>query len=72
MKKNAKILKFNVNKLKTMKELQGAQIALLQDITSGAVTVAESRPIYKGLNALVKRWYELMKEASTPSGHPRA
>jgi len=55
MKKNAKILKFNVKKLKTIEELQGAQIALLHDITSGAATVAESQSIYKELNALVKQ-----------------
>ncbi|HMF48174.1 MAG TPA: hypothetical protein VK603_05995 [Candidatus Saccharimonadales bacterium] len=42
MKKDAQIKKFNVKKLKTMKELGDAQMALIHDITSGAMTLRES------------------------------
>ena len=50
MKENARILEFDVKKLETMSELNAAQLALLQDIASGAVTVPESQPIQKELD----------------------
>ena len=67
MKKDAQIQKFDVKKLKTMKELGDAQMALIHDITSGAMTLGESRPIQKELNALQRRWQKQVNEARTPA-----
>ena len=67
MNRNAHILKFDVKKLKTMAELGSAQLALLQDISSGAVTNAEWRPIQKELNTLQQQWQKQSHEARTPA-----
>ena len=66
MKKNALILKFDVKKLKTMKELAAAQIALIQEIKSGALPEREWRPIQLELNALQKKWQNQVLQARTP------
>ena len=50
VKENARILKFDVKKLRTTNELSAAQQALLQDIISGAVTISESQLIQKELD----------------------
>ena len=42
----------DVKKLKTMSDLSAAQQALLDDIASRELTVAEGRPIQKELSAL--------------------
>ncbi len=67
MKKDARFQKFNVKKLKTMKELGDAQMALINDITSGAMTLRESRPIQKELNALQRKWQKQLNEARMPA-----
>ena len=51
MKDTAKILAFIGMEIKTVRDLSGAQLALLHDITSGAVTPAESRLVQEYLNA---------------------
>ena len=66
MKKKDARIPFDVKKLKTMKELADAQLALIQEIKSGALTVAESRPIQKELNALQRKWQNQVHEARTP------
>jgi hypothetical protein len=57
----------DVKKLKTMTELPVAQLALLQEIRSGALTNAEWRPIQNELNALQKKWKKQVNEARTPA-----
>jgi hypothetical protein len=47
LKTNASIPQFAVKELKTMNDLAAAQLALLQDLNSGAVTEAEWRVIQK-------------------------
>ena len=56
----------DVKKLKTMSELSAAQQALLDDIASRELTVAEGRPIQKELSALQRKWQKQTNEARTP------
>ncbi len=56
----------DVKKLKTMSELSAAQQALLDDIASRELTVAEGRPIQKELSALQRKWQKQANEARTP------
>ena len=65
MKSNARILKFDVRELKTMAELRDAQLALLQDLNSGAVTDREWRPIQTEINALQRKWHKQLHAART-------
>jgi hypothetical protein len=65
LKENARILQFNVKELKTMNDLAAAQLALLQDLNSEAVTEAEWRVVQKDLNTLQKKWQKQSHDART-------
>jgi hypothetical protein len=62
---NARIPQFAVKELKTMNDLAAAQLALLQDLNSGAVTEAEWRVIQKDLNTFQKKWQKQSHNART-------
>jgi hypothetical protein len=51
MKDTAEILAFKGKELKTVQDLQAAQLALFHDIASGAVTPVESRLVQEDLSA---------------------
>ena len=72
MKDTAEILAFKGKEIKTVRDLQAAQLALFHDIASGAVTPAESRPVQKELSARLRSFEASLKAATAaevPSNH---
>jgi len=68
IKDTAKILPFIGKQLKTVQDLQAAQLALLQDITSGAVTPAESQLVQIVLSARLSEFEASLKVATAARG----
>ena len=66
MKDTAEILAFKGKELKTVQDLQAAQLALFHDITSGAVTPVESRLVQEDLSARLWEFEAGLKAARTP------
>ena len=71
MKDTAEILAFKGKELKTVWDLSAAQLALFHDITSGAVTSAESRLVQEHLSARLSEFEASLKaaRAEVPSNH---
>jgi len=63
MRDTAEILAFKGKEIKTVRDLSGAQLALLHDITSGAVTPAESRLVQEELSARLWEFEASLKAA---------
>jgi len=55
MKRSAKILKFKGKKLKTVKEVRAALIAIREDVECGDATIAEAMSIKKEIQILVRK-----------------
>jgi len=68
MKDAAEILAFKGKEIKTVRDLQAAQLALFHDIASGAVTPAESRPVQKELSARLRDFEASLKAATAARG----
>jgi len=68
MKDTAEILAFKGKELKTVLDLQSAQLALFHDITSGAVTPAESRAVQEELSARLRNFEASLKAATAARG----
>jgi hypothetical protein len=56
MQQTAKILKFKGKTLKTLKDVQVAELAVLADLKSGAVTAMEAREIHVQLIAMLQQF----------------
>jgi hypothetical protein len=56
MQQTAKILKFKGETLKTLKDVQAAELAVLADLKSGAVTAMEAREIHVQLIAMLQQF----------------
>jgi len=56
MQQTAKILKFKGKTLKTLKDVQAAELAVLADLKSGAVTAMEAREIHVQLIAMLQQF----------------
>ena len=61
MRDTAEILAFKRKEIKTVRDLSGAQLALLHDITSGAVTPAESQLVQIVLSARLSEFEASLK-----------
>ena len=68
MKETAEILAFKGKEIKTVRDLSGAQLALFHDITSGAVTSAESRAVQNELSARLRDFEASLKAATAARG----
>ena len=68
MKDTAKILAFKGKEIKTVQDLQAAQLALFHDITSGAVTPAECRLVQEHLSARLWEFEASLKAATAARG----
>jgi hypothetical protein len=68
MKDTAEILAFKGKQIKTVRDLQAAQLALFHDIESGAVTPAQSRPVQKDLSARLWEFVASLKAARAARG----
>ena len=68
MKDTAEILAFKGKEIKTVQDLQAAQLALFHDIASGAVTPAESQPVQKELSARLWEFEASLKAATGARG----
>ena len=66
MKETAEILAFKGKEIKTVRDLSGAQLALFHDITSGAVTSAESRAVQNELSARLRDFEASLKRQRPP------
>jgi len=64
MKDTAEILGFKGKEIKTVRDLQAAQLALFHDITLGAVTPAESRLVQEELSARLRDFEASLKAAT--------
>ena len=56
MKQTAKILKFKGETLKTLKDVQVVESAVLEDLRSGAITAREARQIHIQIAAMLKQF----------------
>jgi hypothetical protein len=63
MKVTAKIRKFENKKLKTIKEVRAALIAILEDIESGDATIAEATPLTNEIKKLMRKLRAQVKSA---------
>ena len=63
MKKTATVLKFKGKRLKTPKDVQAVELAVLEDLRSGAVTAREAREIHIQIAAMLKRFVDGKIEA---------
>ena len=63
MKLTAKIRKFKGKKLETVEEVRAALIAMLEDIQSGDVTIAEATPLTNEIKKLMRKVRAQMKSA---------
>ena len=68
MKHTAEILAFKGKEIKTVRDLQAAQLALFHDITSGAVTLVESRLVQESLSARLWEFEASLKAATAARG----
>ncbi len=68
MKDTAEILAFKGKEIKTVQDLQAAQLALFHDITSGAVTSVESRLVQEDLSARLWEFEASLKAATAARG----
>ena len=68
MKHTAEILAFKGKEIKTVRDLQAAQLALFHDITSGAVTPAESLAVQEELSARLRNFEASLKAATAARG----
>jgi len=68
MKDTAEILAFKGKEIKTVQDLQAAQLALFHDITSGAVTSVESRLVQESLSARLWEFEASLKAATAARG----
>ena len=68
MKDNAEILAFKGKEITTVRDLSGAQLALFHDMTSGAVTPAESRLVQEHLSARLWEFEASLKAATAARG----
>ena len=68
MKDTAEILAFKGKEIKTVRDLQAAQLALFHDITSGAVTPAESQLVQTVLSARLSEFEASLKAARAARG----
>ena len=69
MKNAAKILAFKGKELKTVDDVRAALLAILLDIRSGDVTVAESQPIQKEINTRMKEVRGQLKGGTSKDKH---
>ena len=63
MKVTAEIRKFENKKLKTIKEVRAALIAILEDIESGDATIAEATPLTNEIKKLMRKLRAQVKSA---------
>jgi len=63
MQQTAKILKFKGETLKTLKDVQAVELAVLEDLRSGAVTAREAREIHIQIAGMLKRFVDGKIEA---------
>ena len=63
MKLTAKILQFKGKKFETVKEVRAALIAILEDIESGDVTIAEATPLTNEIKKLMRKLRAQVKSA---------
>ena len=56
MQQTAKILKFKGETLKTLKDVQAVELAVLEDLRSGAVTAIEARQIHIQIAAMLQQF----------------
>ena len=63
MQQTAKILKFKGETLKTLKDVQAVELAVLEDLRSGTVTAIEAREIHIQIAAMLKRFVDGKLEA---------
>ena len=68
MKDTAKILAFKGKEIERVRDLQAAQLALFCDITSGAVTPAESLLVQEELSARLRDFEASLKAARAARG----
>ena len=68
MKDTAEIFAFKGKEIKTVRDLSGAQLALFHDMTSGAVTPAESRAVQEELSARLRDFEASLKAATAARG----
>lgn len=68
MKNTAEILAFKGKEIETVRDLQATQLALFHDITSGAVTPAESRSVQEELSARLREFEASLKAAKAARG----
>ena len=72
MQQTAKILKFKGETLKTLKDVQAVELAVLEDLRSGAVTAREAREIHIQIAAMLKRFVDGKIEAKEKPSRSRA
>ena len=63
MQQTAKILKFKGETLKTLKDVQAVELAVLEDLRSGTVTAIEARQLHTQIVAMLKRFVDGKIEA---------
>lgn len=68
MKETVEILAFKGKEIKTVRDLSGAQLALFHDMTSGAVTPAESQLVQIVLSARLSEFEASLKAARAARG----
>ena len=56
MQQTAKILKFKGETLKTLKDVQAVELAVLEDLRSGAVTARQAREIHIQIAAMLMQF----------------
>jgi hypothetical protein len=61
MKNNAKSKKFDDKELLTMSDIRAALHALVSDVLSGRITMAESVPLRKKASERLKQIWQLVK-----------
>ena len=68
MKRTATVLKFKGERLKTPKDVQAVELAVLEDLRSGAVTAREARQIHIQIAAMLKQFAdEVIKAKGKPA-----
>jgi hypothetical protein len=68
MKQTATVLKFKGERLKTPKDVQAVELAVLEDLRSGALTAREARQIHIQIAAMLKQFAdEVIKAKGKPT-----